>query len=93
VVVLLNNAYEITLGVKDRKSDVGIPRPVWFVHESDIPYLLRFRALTPTGTKNMLAYPTLKISMNGVGIDAEVKSIADRNGVDEVERRFRSKYG
>jgi hypothetical protein len=36
----LNNVYEITLGVKGRKSGRDIPRPVWFVHEGNPLYLL-----------------------------------------------------
>ena len=36
----LNSAYELTLGVKGRKSGRDIPRPVWFVHEGNTLYLL-----------------------------------------------------
>ena len=36
----LNSANEITLSVKGRKSGRDIPRPVWFVHENNIPYLM-----------------------------------------------------
>ena len=89
----LDQANEITLSVKGRKSGGDIPRLVWFVHESDTLYLLPVQGSDTNWYKNMLADPTLKVSVYGVEIAAEGKPITDRNGVDEVVRRFRSKYG
>ena len=43
----LNRAYEITLGVKGRKSGRDIIRPVWFVQR----FYSQFRALIPTGIR------------------------------------------
>ena len=41
----------------------------------------------------MLVDPTLKISVNGVEIPARGKLITDSNGVDDIVRKFNSKYG
>jgi hypothetical protein len=60
----LNRAYEITLSVKGRKSGKDIPRPVWFVHEGNTLYLLPIGIRALNWYKNMLADPTLKISVN-----------------------------
>ena len=36
----LNDANEITLSVKGRRSGNDIPRPVWFINEGNMLYLL-----------------------------------------------------
>ena len=90
----LNSTYEITLSVKDRKSKMDIPRPVWFVHESNILYLLPVQGSDTNWYKNMLSGSTLGISVNGgVSLSAAGKPITDRNEVDSVVTKFRSKYG
>jgi len=53
----------------------------------------QIRAPTPTGYKKVLVDPTLKISVNGVEIPARGKLITDSNGVDDIVRKFNSKYG
>ncbi|MFL6423294.1 MAG: nitroreductase/quinone reductase family protein, partial [Nitrososphaeraceae archaeon] len=62
----LNRASEITLSVKGRKSSRDIPRPVWFVHESNTLYLLPVQGSDTNWYKNLLVDPTLKISVNGL---------------------------
>ena len=89
----LNRAYEITLSVKGRKSTRDIPRPVWFVHEGNTLYLLPVQGSDTNWYKNLRANPTLKISVNGVEESAEGKPITDSNRVDDIVRKFKSKYG
>src|ERR671920_2456620 len=91
----LNRASEIRLSVKGRKSGRDIPRPVWFVHEGNILYLLPVQGSDTSWYKNLLADSTLKISVNGGGeeIPSRGKSITDRNRVDNTVRKFKSKYG
>jgi hypothetical protein len=43
--------------------------------------------------KNLLAKPIRKISVNGVETSAEGKPTIDSNRVDDVIRKFKSKYG
>jgi hypothetical protein len=43
--------------------------------------------------KNLVVDPTLKISVNGVEIAAKGKPITDSNRVDDIVRKFKSKYG
>ena len=81
----LNRVYEIRLSVKGRKSGTDIPRPVW--------YLLPVQGSDTNWYKNLLVVPTLKISVNGVEIAARGKPITDSKGVDDIVRKFRSKYG
>jgi hypothetical protein len=88
----LNRVYEIRLSVKGRKSGTDIPRPVWFVHEGNTLYLLPVQGSDTSWYKNLLVGPTLKISVNGVEIPARGKPITDSKRVDDIVRKFRSKY-
>jgi len=90
----LNRVSEIRLSVKGRKSGRDIPRPVWFVHEGNTLYLLPVQGSDTNWYKNLLVDSTLKISVNGVGeIPARGKPITDSNRVDDIVRKFKSKYG
>jgi hypothetical protein len=89
----LNRAYEITLSVKGRKSGRDIPRPVWFVHEGNTLYLVPVQGSDTNWYKNLLANPTLKISVNGVEASAGGKPITNSNRVDDIVRKFKTKYG
>jgi hypothetical protein len=94
----LDRASEMTLSVKGRKSGRDIPRPVWFVHEGNTLYLLPVQGSDTNWYKNLLTDPTLKISVNGEGggekeIPVRGKPITDRNSVDDIVRKFKSKYG
>ena len=89
----LNRASEIRLSVKGRKSGRDIPRPVWFVHEGNTLYLLPVQGSDTNWYKNLLADPTLKISVNGVETPASGKRITDSNKVNDIVRKFKSKYG
>ena len=88
----LDRASGIKLIVKGRKSGRDISRPVWFVHEGNMLYLLPVQGSDTNWYKNMLVDPTLKISVNGVEIFARGKRITDSSMVDDAIRKFRSKY-
>jgi hypothetical protein len=89
----LDKAYEIIVSVKGRKSGRDIARPVWFVHEGDTVYLLPVQGSDTNWYKNLLADSTLKISVNGIELPGRGKPITDTNGVDDIVRKFKSKYG
>jgi hypothetical protein len=89
----LKRTYEITLSVKGRKSGRDISRPVWFVHEGNTLYLLPVQGSDTNWYKNLLVDPTLKISVNGIEISERARRITDSNRVDDIVRKFRSKYG
>jgi hypothetical protein len=91
----LNRASEIRLGVKGRKSGRDISRPVWFVHEGNTLYLLPNYGSDTNWYKNLLVDSTLKISVNGgvEEIPAKGKPITDRNRVNDIFEKFKSKYG
>ena len=89
----LNRASEITLSVKGRKSGRDIPRPVWFAHEGDTLYLLPVQGSDSNWYKNLLVDSTLKISVNDTEIAVRGKPITYNNRVNDIVRKFKSKYG
>jgi hypothetical protein len=89
----LDRATEITLSVKGRKSGMEVPRPVWFVHAGNFLYLLPVQGSGTNWYKNMLAGSVLKISMDGMVTHATGTPITDGDGVKNVVRKFRDKYG
>jgi hypothetical protein len=89
----LDRTSEIELTVKGRKSGQHISRPVWFVHENDILYLLPVQGSDTNWYKNLLKDPTMKISINGMQITKNAKPITDSNKVKDIVDKFRSKYG
>ena len=56
-------------------------------------YFLPVQGSDTNWYKNLLANPTLKISVNGVEASAEGKPITDSNRVGDIIRKFKSKYG
>ena len=89
----LDKVSEITLSVKGRKSGRDIPRPVWFVHEGSTLYLLPVQGSDTDWYKNLLADSTLKLSVNDAEIPARGKPITDHKRVEDIVRKFQSKYG
>lgn len=89
----LDSESEITLTVKGRKSGKDIPRPVWLVYENSILHLLPVQGLDTNWYKNLLSDPMMKISINGIEILARGQPITDRNVIDKIVKKFKSKYG
>jgi hypothetical protein len=63
------------------------------VHEGSTLHLLPVRGSETNWYKNLLVNPILKISVNGAEIPTRGKPITNRNRVDDIVRKFRSKYG
>jgi hypothetical protein len=90
----LDSAREIELTVKGRKSGNDLSRPVWFVREGNILYLLPLNGSDTKWYKNMLVNPMSKLSLNGTEIlSANGRPITDKNRVADVVRKFNSRYG
>ena len=64
------------------------------MYEGNTVYLLPNQGSDTNWYKNLLADQKLKISVNGMEIPARGKLITGGgNGVEEVGRKFKSKYG
>ncbi|MGB7953677.1 MAG: nitroreductase/quinone reductase family protein [Candidatus Nitrosopolaris sp.] len=91
---VLDKSDEIELIVTGRISGKEIPRPVWFVNEDDLLYLLPVQGSNTNWYKNVQKNPHVKISTRGQQIiTGKVKAITDTDKVKEVIEKFRSKYG
>ena len=89
----LHESLNRALSIKGRQSGRDIARPVWFVHEGNTLYLLPVQGSDTNWYKNLLVDPTLSISVDGVEIPAaRGKPITDKNRIDNVVRKFKSKY-
>jgi len=83
----LDRTSEIELTVRGRKSRQDISRPVWFVHENNILYLLPVQGSETNWYKNVLNNSTIKISINainGMQITKTAKPITDSNKVLKI---------
>jgi hypothetical protein len=90
----LDKSDEIELSVTGRVSGQEIPRPVWFVREDDILYLLPVPGSDTNWYKNVQKNPTMKISIDGEQlVTGKAKMITHTNNVKDVIDKFRSKYG
>jgi deazaflavin-dependent oxidoreductase (nitroreductase family) len=89
----LDTSNEIDLTVRGRKSGQDISRPVWFVHEADILYLLPVQGSDTNWYRNVLKDPTVKISSHGQELSGNAKTITNDNKVKEIIEKFRLKYG
>jgi len=63
------------------------------LYMKEILYLLPVQGSDTNWYRNVLVDPTLKISVDGVEITAKGKPITDSNRVDDIVRKFKSKYG
>jgi len=89
-----DKADEIELSVTGRVSGQEIARPVWFVREGDILYLLPVQGSDTNWYKNVRKNPNMKISVSGREmITGKAKAINDTNKVKDVVEKFRLKYG
>lgn len=89
---ILDRSEEIELTVKGRTSGKNISRPVWFVHESKVVYLLPVNGSDTEWYKNVLQDPHMKISVNKkqfLGIGSPTR---DENKVKIIADKFRAKY-
>jgi len=64
------------------------------MYEGSMLYLLPVQGSDTNWYKNLLFDPMVKISINdGLEILARGQPITDSNGVNEVVKKFKSKYG
>jgi deazaflavin-dependent oxidoreductase (nitroreductase family) len=84
---------EMEITVTGRKSRRSISTPVWFVHEGQKLYLVPVKGTESNWYKNVLAEPTMQISIGGRKVTVKANLISDPRKVAEVVEKLRSKYG
>jgi deazaflavin-dependent oxidoreductase (nitroreductase family) len=89
----LGQAREIDITVTGRRSGREITNPVWFAHEGDTLYLLPVYGSDTQWYRNPLKSPTIRVAANGTELTAQAAPITDAARVQDVEQKFRAKYG
>jgi deazaflavin-dependent oxidoreductase (nitroreductase family) len=89
----LQDTEEIELTVTGRTTGRKTSRPVWFVQEGDVLYLLPVKGSDSAWFRNVLENPTVTLSADGVEWTARATPITDSAKVREVVDKFRAKYG
>jgi hypothetical protein len=89
----LQDTDEIELTVTGRGTGRKTSRPVWFVQDGDVLYLLPVKGSDSEWFKNVLKDPTVTLSADGVEATAKATPITDPAKVREVVEKFRAKYG
>ena len=84
---------EIELTVTGRSSGRPISRPVWFVQEGGILYLLPVTGGDSQWYRNVLKTPAITLTVDGVRWNGKATPITQPAGVREVVEKFRAKYG
>jgi hypothetical protein len=78
---MLNRTNEIELIVTGRKSGREISRPVWFVYEGNMLYLLPVQGSDTEWYKNVQKNPNMKISVDGQEITGKARPITRRQEI------------
>jgi hypothetical protein len=89
----LSTAEEIELTVTGWRSGRPTTRPVWFVHEGGMLYLLPVTGSDSDWFKNVLATPTITLSVDGASWTGHAIPMTDLAEVREVVEKFQKKYG
>ena len=89
----LKDADEIELTVTGRSSGRPISRPVWFVQEGGILYLLPVMGGDSQWYRNVLKTPAITLTVDGVKWNGKATPITQPARVREVVEKFRAKYG
>lgn len=84
---------EIELTVTGRKSGRKTSRPVWFVQDGAMLYLLPVTGSNSAWYKNALQNPTIALATKGARRTAKATPLMDAAAVRDIVEKFRAKYG
>jgi hypothetical protein len=68
-------------------------RPVWFVQDGDILYLLPVKGSNTKWFESVAKTPTMRLTANDVTASATARPIGEPQRVRDVVEKFRAKYG
>lgn len=89
----LARAGELEITVVGRRSGRRISLPVWFVSEGRKIYLLPVMGTATNWFKNVLANPSMELSVGRHRISVTAKPTSERGSVEKVIEMFKKKYG
>lgn len=89
----LNETDEVELTVPGRASGRETSRPVWFVQEGDILYLLPVKGSNSEWFRNVLKTPSIRLAAKDLAVSAVARPITVPRRVHGVMEKCRAKYG
>ena len=87
----LRSRSEVELWVK--RPGRWTMRPVWFAVDSSTVYLLPMYGKDTKWYKHITVDPEIELSVGGMKMRAQARSLLDTQQLADVTNRFRSKYG
>jgi deazaflavin-dependent oxidoreductase (nitroreductase family) len=81
------------LSVIGRRSGRESTRPVWFVRADEKLYLVPIDGTDSDWFRNLLAKPTVRLTVGGHELRTSATLITDGERVAEIVAAFRAKYG
>jgi hypothetical protein len=89
----LGNTDEVDVITTGRTTGRESSRPVWFVRQGDVIYLLPVYGSDTQWYRNVLVSPGLRMSAGGSDYNARAVPITDPADVDRIVEMFRDRYG
>jgi deazaflavin-dependent oxidoreductase (nitroreductase family) len=89
----LDKTTQIDLTATGRVSGRKTSRPVWFVRQDDMLYLLPVSGSNSQWYRNVLKTPAIRLAANRAECSATAKPVTDKRTVGQVLDKFSAKYG
>jgi hypothetical protein len=89
----LNDTDEIDVIVTGRSSGRESSRPVWFVRQEEVVYLVPVYGSDTQWYRNVLEHPDIRLSAGGSDYKARATPITNPAEVDRIVEMFRAKHG
>jgi len=89
----LVNEIELRITVKGRRTGKTYTTPVWFVHKGNKIFLLPVGGSDTNWYKNILADPSMTLTVGGKSIKVKAKPTNEKDLVKKTIEIFKAKYG
>jgi deazaflavin-dependent oxidoreductase (nitroreductase family) len=89
----LDKTTQIDLTATGRVSGRKTSRPVWFVRQGDMLYLLPVSGSDSQWYKNVLKTPAIRLAADRAECSATAKPVTDKRTISQVVDKFSAKYG
>jgi deazaflavin-dependent oxidoreductase (nitroreductase family) len=89
----LDKTTQVDLTATGRVSGRKTSRPVWFVRQGDMVYLLPVSGSDSQWYKNLLKTPAISLAADRAEYSAMARPVTDQRTVGQVLDKFSAKYG
>lgn len=89
----LDKSTQIDLTATGRVSGRKTSRPVWFVRQDDMLYLLPVSGSASQWYQNLVKTPAIRLAAAQAAYSATARPVTDKRTVTQVLGQFSAKYG